>query len=207
MQKRKLDNIQRALSFSPVNISYNPKKVLSGPKNVGYDPFGDRDGDRISNILDCAPLDPTKDGFFRDLGGAVKTRVKGEVGLAKKHLLSRVSGVESRERREKIREAESEGYFEEIKKQVKERGREKARAKFGKREPIGRKLEKTVGIIEEFAQKGRKRNKKRRKVGLVGCPDVSLMLLGSNIRKTKKKTKKKITGTLNVPMPDIKSMV
>lgn len=180
MKKRKLDNIQLALSYSP---------------------FSDYDKDGVPNILDCKPFDPQKDGFFRDLGGAVRTRVKGEIGVTKTRILKGVAGEEAREQREAVRKAESEGYYEEIKKQVKERGREKARAKFAKREPIGRKLEKTVEVIEKFAQR---KQKKRRKVGLDGCPDVSLQLLGTIPSKKTKKAKKKITGTLNVVMPDVK---
>lgn len=181
MKKRKLDNIQLALSYSP---------------------FSDYDKDGVPNILDCKPFDPQKDGFFRDLGGAVRTRVKGEIGVTKTRILKGVAGEEAREQREAVRKAEAEGYYEEIKKQVKERGKARARAKFAKREPVGRKLEKTVEIIEEFAQKGRKRSKKKRKVGLVGCPDINLGLLGTPLKRTKKV--KVGTNMLNVKLPDVK---
>lgn len=52
---RKKDKIQQALSFNP---------------------FGDMDGDGVPNILDCRPMDPKMDGFFGDLGGAIKRKFK-----------------------------------------------------------------------------------------------------------------------------------
>ena len=173
MKRRKHDNIQKTLSYSP---------------------FSDFDGDGVPNILDCRPKNPNMDGFFRDLGGAVRKRVKSEVGVAKKRILERVSGEKELERRKEIREAESEGYYEERLKEAKKRGREKALIK---KKPVSKKIEETVETIEKFAKK----QKKKRKVGVL---DVNLMLLGNNIRKTRKKTKRKVSGILDVGCPDIR---
>jgi hypothetical protein len=43
---------------------------------INFDPFGDRDGDGVQNIIDCQPKNPLKDGFFRDFGGALKRKLK-----------------------------------------------------------------------------------------------------------------------------------
>lgn len=43
---------------------------------INYDPFGDADRDGVQNIIDCKPMDPNRDGFFRDFGGALKRRLK-----------------------------------------------------------------------------------------------------------------------------------
>lgn len=173
MKKRKLDNIQRALSF---------------------DPFGDADFDGVPNILDCKPLDPKRHGFFGDFGVAVKTRVRGEVGIAKKRILTRVAGEETMEQREAIREAEAKGYFEGSKEAAKRRGRERALVR---KKPISEKAVEVVGVVQKFAKK----QKKKRRYGFF---DVNLPLI-TNIpsMKTKKPTKKRV-GTLNVKVPDVK---
>lgn len=115
MTKRKKDHIRKALEFSP---------------------FSDMDGDGVQNVLDCNPHDPTRDGFFGDIGRAAKTRVKAEVGEIKERTIEGISGEEARERRKELQEAERESYLEEAKEQAEERGREKARAKYEKRKPL-----------------------------------------------------------------------
>ena len=170
MTKRKKDRITNALDFSP---------------------FSDLDKDGVPNILDCKPLDPTRDGFFGDLSGAirrkfrkpsmidykrkkrdsiledvlqkktdpsilnykprkskrdglvseisgaVKTRVKGEIGEAKERLVKEIAGEEVREERKILRKVERGAYLEAAKEEVEVRGREKARAKFKRRRPLG----------------------------------------------------------------------
>ncbi|MCK4526008.1 hypothetical protein KAW18_01450 [candidate division WOR-3 bacterium] len=265
MTKRKKDRIQKALS---------------------YDPFFDTDNDGVPNILDCRPLDPTRDGFFGDLGGAIKrrfkpsmidykrkkrdgiledvlqkktdpsildykprkprklerdglvseisgaikTRVKGEVGEAKERLVKGIAGEEVREERKTLREAEHEAYLEEAKEQIEERGREKARAKFERRKPLlGGLLGGTVDV-SEFGEDVKETIKKAGKHGKgilketarsriktrtpdVKLPDISLggtgmdVLSGTlrTIKPTKRKTEAKIgTKMPDVQMPDVR---
>lgn len=115
MTKRKRDRIRKALEFSP---------------------FSDIDGDKVPNILDCRPTDSNMDGFFGDIGGAIKTRVKTEVGELKERTIETIAGGEAKERHKELHEAEQEAYLEEAREQAEERGREKARAKFVRRKPL-----------------------------------------------------------------------
>lgn len=115
MVKRKKDRIRKALEFSP---------------------FSDMDGDGVPNILDCQPQNPKMDGFFGDLGGAIKTRTKAELGELKQRTIEGIAGEEAREQRKSLKEAERESYLEEAKEQAEERGREKARAKYERRKPL-----------------------------------------------------------------------
>ena len=129
---------------------------------INYDPFGDLDRDGVPNILDCQPNNPLKDGFFRDLGGAIKTEVKGEVGEVKERLLKGIAGEERREQRKKLREAEREAYIEEAKEMAEERGKEKAQRKFTKRrigEGFGEKVEELEEKVEKFTKKAGKHGK------------------------------------------------
>ena len=263
MTKRRKDRITNALDFSP---------------------FSDSDKDGVPNILDCKPLDPTRDGFFGDLGGAIKrrfkkpsmidyepkkrdgiledvlqkktdpsilnykprkskrdglvsdigvaikTRVRGEVGEAKERLVKGIAGEEVREERKTLREAEHEAYLEAAKEEIEERGREKARAKFKRRRPLGGLLEgedddvsdlgedikRTIvkagkhgkGILRETA-----RSRVKTRTPDVRLPDISLdgtgmdMLSGTlrTIVPTKRRTKPKIrTKMPDVPLPDIR---
>lgn len=137
MQKRKEDIILRAINF---------------------DPFGDLDGDGVPNILDCQPKNPLKDGFFRDLGGAIKTEIKGEVGEAKERIVEGIAGEERREERKVLREAE----HEEAKEMVQERGKEKAQRKFTKHrigEGFGEAVENLEEKVDRFSMKAGKHGK------------------------------------------------
>lgn len=131
-------------------------------KAVNYDPFGDFDMDGVQNILDCKPYDKTRDGFFRDLGGAIKTEIKGEVGEAKERIVKGIAGEERREQRKELREAEHEAYLEEAKEMAQERGKEKAQRKFTKHrigEGFGEKVEDLEEKVEKFAKKAGKHGK------------------------------------------------
>ena len=129
---------------------------------INYDQFGDLDGDGVQNIIDCQPKNPLKDGFFRDLGGALKTRAKGSIGEAKERFVEGIAGEEAREQRKSLREAEHESYLEEAKEMAQERGKEKAQRKFTKRrigEGFGEKVEDLEEKVEKFAKKAGKHGK------------------------------------------------
>ena len=131
-------------------------------RSINYNPFGDVDGDGVPNILDCQPKNPLKDGFFRDLGGAIKTEIKGEVGEAKERIVKGIAGEERREQRKELREAEHEAYLEEGKEMAQERGEEKAQRKFTKHrigEGFGEKVEDLEKKVEKFAKKAGKHGK------------------------------------------------
>ena len=132
MAKRKKDRIRKALEFSP---------------------FSDMDGDGVPNVLDCRPMDPTRDGFFKDLGGAVRTRVGSEVSELKERTIEGIAGEKAREQRRELREAEKGSYLEESKEMAEERGREKARAKYERRKPLMGLLEGTGEEIPALSDK------------------------------------------------------
>lgn len=266
MTKRKKDRIQKSLS---------------------YDPFFDTDNDGVPNILDCRPLDPTRDGFFGDLGGAIKrrfkpsmidykrkkrdgiledvlqkktdpsildykprkprklerdglvseisgaikTRVKGEVGEAKERLVKGIAGEEVREERKTLREAEREAYLEAAKEEIEERGREKARAKFKRRRPLMELLggyedddvselgEDIRGTLKKAGKHGKgilretARSRVKTRTPDVKLPDISLGGTGMDvlsgtlraIEPPKRRAKPKIrTEMPDVQMPDVR---
>jgi len=208
MTKRKKDRIQTALS---------------------YDPFFDTDKDGVPNILDCAPLNPKKDGFFGDIGRAAKKRVKAEVTELKERTIESIAGEEAREQRGELRKAEHEAYLEKAKEQVAERGREKARAKYEKRKPL---LVGLLGGVEdddlsEFGEDVKKTIKKAGKHGKrilretskpriktrtpdVKLPDTSIGgITGrdalSGVLRTIEPTKRRTKVSVRTKMPDVAS--
>lgn len=210
MTKRKGDRINRALEFSP---------------------FGDFDKDGVPNILDCAPHNKNRDGFFKDLGGAIKKRTVAEVSELKERTIKGIVGEEAREQRKELREVGRESYLEEAKEQAEERGREKARAKYERRRPLqellgglddedvtelGDKVERIVkkagkhgkGILKETT-----RSRTKTRMPDVKLPDAGMggitgrdVLKGTfrTIKPRKKGTKLKVgTKMPDVSMPDV----
>lgn len=178
---------------------------------INYDPFGDIDKDGVQNILDCKPYDKTRDGFFRDLGGAIKTEIKGEVGEAKERLLKGIAGEERREQRKKLREAERDAYIKEAKEMAEERGKEKAQRKFEKHR-IGEGFGEKVETLEELEKRLKKRpltleekvEKFAKKTGKHGKG----MLEGDDLlsKKSTKKSVRMVTPlTISVPMKPVLS--
>ena len=99
-------------------------------------PLGDHDRDGVANIFDCAPFDPTRDGkLWESVKGAAvkgavmtgKAAVKGAVAVKER------AGEELRERSER-RKIERQAYFDEMRRLSKERGEERAEAKYSGRE-------------------------------------------------------------------------
>ena len=258
MTKRKKDNIQTALSYNPfgdLDGDEVPNILDCRPKNPKMDGFfGDlrkrfkpsmidykrkkRDGileDVLQkktdpSILNYKPRKSKRDGLVSDIGVAIKTRVKGEVGEAKERIVKGIAGEEVREERKTLREAEHEAYLEEAKEQIEERGREKARAKFERRKPLlGGLLGGTVDV-SEFGEDVKETIKKAGKHGKgilrettrsrvktrtpdVKLPDISLGGTGMDvlsgtlraIEPPKRRAKPKIrTEMPDVSMPDVR---
>lgn len=175
---------------------------------INYDPFGDADGDGVQNIIDCSPNNPLKDGFFRDLGGAIKTEIKGEIGEAKERMVKGIAGEERREQRKELREAEHEAYLEEAKEMAQESGKEKAQRKFTKRrigEGFGEKVEDLEEKVDKFAKKAGKHGK-----GMLAGIETEKIRAGKRSKdifeKSSKKSVRKVAPlTISVPRKPIPS--
>ena len=99
-------------------------------------PLGDYDRDGVVNIFDCAPFDPTRDGEIWESvkktakRGAVITgraAVKGAIAVKER------AGEELKEYVER-RKLERQAYFDKMRRLSKERGKERAEARFSGRE-------------------------------------------------------------------------
>ena len=121
--------------------------------------FGDADGDGVPNFYDCQPRNPYKDGILQDVGKAVTTRVRHEVGDIKERALEEIAGEKKRAERFEIEDVESEAYLKERKKAAIEDARRRARLNLERaeeEEKLRRTMRRDV-VREEAAERREER--------------------------------------------------
>jgi hypothetical protein len=62
-----------------VNLSKYPVRTNAENKLIRKDPFGDKDRDKVPNMMDCKPLDKKKQNFGGLLGGLLAVAITAEV--------------------------------------------------------------------------------------------------------------------------------
>lgn len=91
---------------------------------------GDRDQDGVPDMYDCQPLNPDEDGFWGDIGRAVKERTRTEIEDVKERALERVHGRPIAARAA-LKDIEREEEWEEEKRIRKAAGKRKAQMRYG----------------------------------------------------------------------------
>jgi len=65
-----------------VSLSKYPARTARENALIRKDPFGDKDRDRVPNMMDCRPMDKKKQHFGALLGGLLALAVTAEVAGA-----------------------------------------------------------------------------------------------------------------------------
>lgn len=98
--------------------------------------MGDRDRDGVPDMYDCQPLNPNADGFWGDVGRAVKERTSSEIEDIKERTVRSIKGEDvyggrTITKRAILRGVEQEEELKESIQQARKRGKRKAQRRYG----------------------------------------------------------------------------
>lgn len=66
--------------IQPVNVSKYPARTKQEARLISKKPFGDKDKDRVPNMMDCKPMNKKKqDGFGGLMGGLIGLAIVGSM--------------------------------------------------------------------------------------------------------------------------------